>query len=63
MTVKELKQKLEGLPGTMDVFMDERMTEFRYGMVNTCQVKEINFMEDPGGPVMSTDKVVILSED
>lgn len=63
MTVKELKSKLADLPDNMDVFLAERQTEFKYGLVNSAYVKEINFMEEPDGKVLSRDKVVILDEE
>lgn len=63
MTIKELKEKIKDLPDYMDVFVDERLTEFRYGLVNSAEVREINFMEEPDGEVLSTDKVFVLTED
>lgn len=63
MTVKELKQQLAKYPDNMDVFMAERKTEFSYGLVNSAIVKEINFVEEPGGEVLSKDKVVVLDEE
>ncbi len=63
MTVKELKEKLEQYPDNMDVFVDERQTDFAYGPVNSVSQKEIDFMEDPDGKAMSRDEVVILSEE
>ena len=63
MTIKELKEKIKDLPDHMDVFMDERLTEFRYGLLNSAEVKEINFMEEPDGEVLSRDKVLVLTED
>ena len=63
MTIKELREKIKDLPDNMDVFVDERLTEFRYGLVNTAEVKEINFMEEPDGEVLSRDKVLVLTED
>jgi len=63
MTIKELKEKIKDLPDHMDVFVDERLTEFRYGLVNSAKVKEINFMEEPDGEVLSTDNVLVLTED
>lgn len=62
MTVKELRQQLELFPDNMDVFVDERHTDFTYGLVNSAQVKNINFMEDPDGPALSNEDVVVLSE-
>jgi len=63
MTVKELKQKLNEFPDNMDVFVSERVTDFAYGLVNSAYIKEINFMEEPGGEVLSSDKVVIIDEE
>ena len=63
MNIAELKAKIEHLPDYMEVFMDERSTEFRYGLVNSCAVREISFKEDPDGEVLSTDNVLVLSEE
>lgn len=63
MTVKELKTELEKYPDNMDVFMSERLTEFKYGLVNSCKMKTINFSEEPGGEIEARDEVVILDEE
>jgi hypothetical protein len=63
MKVKELKEKLNEFPDNMDVFVSERVTDFSYGLVNSVYIKEINFVEEPGGEVLSCDKVVIIDED
>lgn len=63
MTVKELKEKLATMPDNMDVFVAERKTEFAYGLINSAYVKEINFVEEPDGEVLSRDKVVVLDEE
>lgn len=63
MKVKELKEKLNEFPDNMDVFVAERKTEFTYGLVNSVFVKKINFVEEPGGEVLSRDKVVIIDEE
>tara|TARA_R110000822_G_scaffold123489_2_gene257876 strand:+ start:1242 stop:1433 length:192 start_codon:yes stop_codon:yes gene_type:complete len=63
MTKKELIEKLKQYPDNMEVFMDERITDFTYGLLNSVTEKEINFMEEPGGKVLSRDKVIILSEE
>lgn len=62
MTVKELKEKLEHCPDNMDVFIDERVTDFTYGLLNTVTVKGINFVEEPGSEVLARETCVILSE-
>ncbi|MFD2597338.1 hypothetical protein ACFSQ3_00120 [Sphingobacterium corticis] len=63
MTIKELKKAIENLPDHMEVFVDERSTEFRYGLVNSALVKEIPFSEDPDGKELSRDSVFILTEE
>jgi hypothetical protein len=63
MTKKELIKALEPYPDNMEVFMDERRTDFTYGLLNTVASREINFMEEPGGEVLSESEVIILSED
>lgn len=63
MNVKQLKEKLSEYPDHMDVFMDERLTDFRFGLLNSVTSREIPFSEDPDGPELSRDTVVILSED
>lgn len=62
MTVKELKKKLEQYPDNMDVFIDERVTDFSYGLFNTVSSKVVDFMEEPGGVSLCKDTVVVLSE-
>jgi len=62
MNVKQLKEAIENLPDDMGVFMNERTTEFKYGLVNSVYVKKINFMEEPDGEVLSQDNAVILDE-
>lgn len=59
MTVKELKEKLADLPDNMGVFMAERVSEFKYGLVNSAKVKEITFHDEDIWP---KDKVLILDE-
>lgn len=65
MNVKELKRKIENLPDHMNVFMDERLTqeEFTYGLVNSCEVKKIPFMESEGHDVLAEDDCLVLSEE
>lgn len=63
MTVKELKLELEKYPDNMDIFIDERVTEFRYGLLNGVSQKEIGFCEDVSDTEpLCCDNVVILSE-
>jgi len=62
MTVLELKKLLEQYPDDMEVFVDERISEFNYGLLNSVQSKEIDFVEDPEGEPLAQKEVVILSE-
>lgn len=63
MTVSQLKKELEKYPDNMDVFLDERLTEFKFGLLNSVKKKKINFKEEPDGEVLATDNCVILSEE
>lgn len=63
MTVKELKEKLNEYPDHLDVFIDERVSDFTYGLVNSVRGQDVNFVEEPGGEPLSRDFVVILSEE
>lgn len=63
MNIKQLKKVIENLPDHMDIFVGERLTEFKYGLVNSAKVKSINFMEEPNGKVLAKDSVLILEED
>lgn len=69
MTVKELKQKLAQFPDDMEVFVDERKSEFRYGLVNSIRSEEILFTENPDfedfgeESVQARDTIVIIDEE
>lgn len=63
MTVKQLKEKLNEFPDHMDVYVAERVTDFRYGLVNSISVREINFCDESEGEVLATDKAVVLDEE
>lgn len=63
MTVKELKELIKDLPDTMDIFIDERFTEFKYGLVNSATVREINFMKDVNIDATDSYEALVLSED
>lgn len=70
MTVKELQKELSKFPDDMEVFVGERLTEFSYGLVNSCYSKEISFTEDHNGTdedeiengTFALETVVILDE-
>lgn len=62
MTIKKLKEAIANLPDTMEVFVTERKTEFKYGLVNSASVKTINFLEDDGKP-LAKGKVLVIDEE
>lgn len=66
MTVKELREKIAGLPDEMDVFIAERGTEFDYGPVNSVYEKEIIFYEqgnESDEVFQAKDTVLIIDEE
>ena len=63
MTVKELIKELQKHPENMDVFVADRKTEFTYGLVNSVVKKEIDFMEEPDGKVLSRDNIIVIDEE
>lgn len=62
MNIKQLKQKIENLPDSMDVFVGQRLTDFTYGFVNSAQVEKIGFAEDPNSKTKAYDKVLVIME-
>ncbi len=63
MNIKELKEKIKDLPDTMDVFLDQRLTDFTYGLANSAEVKKIDFTEEPEGEVLNSYECFVLSEE
>jgi hypothetical protein len=63
MKVIELIHELNKYPDNMDVFMDERKTEFTFGLVNSVRKQKINFKDNPYGEVIASDYVIILDEE
>jgi hypothetical protein len=64
MTIKQLKEIIKDLPDNMQVFVSERLTEFRYGLVNSAYTKEINFMEDADDDEsLAMELVLIIDEE
>lgn len=63
MNIKQLKEKIKDLPDNMDVFLDQRLTDFTFGMANSGEVKKIDFMEDPEGEVLNSYECFVLSEE
>jgi hypothetical protein len=60
MNAGKLKQLLAPIPDEMDVYIAEVETGFKYAPVEEVRQEEINFMEEPGGKVLATEKVVII---
>ncbi|WP_300440640.1 hypothetical protein [Christiangramia sp.] len=63
MIVRKLIEKLQEYPSHMEVFLAERKSDFAYGLLNSVHSREIPFMEDPDGPELNRDTVIILDEE
>lgn len=63
MTLKEFREQTKDFPDHLDLFVGERLTEFKYGSINSIERKEINFSEEPDGEVEARGEVIILCED
>lgn len=66
MTIKELKEIIKDLPDNMDVYIDERVTEYAYGLANSGFVKEILFYDEDditNEDIQAKEKVFILTEE
>jgi len=63
MTIAQLKEVIKDLPDNMDVFVGERLTEYTYGLVNTAEVREIDFVEEHESGDSTKEEVLILEED
>ena len=63
MTVKELKEKIKNLPDNMQVFMDERKTDCRYGLVNSARVDNVDFICEDFETVEWSEDSLILDEE
>lgn len=62
MTVKEAIEILEKYTPDMEIFMDERSRDFKYGPVTSIKEVEIGYKEDPGVEILSRDLVLISSD-
>lgn len=63
MTKAGLIKALEPFEDNMQVFMSERLTEFKYGLLNSVRSQKINLMEEPDGEVLAQETVIILDEE
>jgi len=62
MTKADLIKQLEPYPDNMEVFIAERKTDFAFGLLNSVESKEINFMEEPDSEPMAKATVIVLDE-
>lgn len=63
MTLGEFRKITESYPDNLALFIGERLTEFKYGLVNSIEKKKITFSEDPYSKPLSKDWVIVLTED
>lgn len=64
MTKAQIIKALEPYPDTIEVFIEQLSSSFRYGGVNTVEKRTINFFEDPDDEKpLAADEVIVLSED
>lgn len=64
MNLGEFRKQTAHLADHTDIFIGERLTEFKYGLVNSATFKTITFSEDTDGEGESaTDDVLVLEED
>lgn len=63
MTIKELKQKIENLPDNMEVWIDERQTDFRYGYAHNAEVRNIGMQEEPGSKILASEECFVIFEE
>lgn len=63
MTVKELKAKLEGVPDTMEVYINQTDDEFAFAYAENAKVQEVQFSEDGhGGGETAMDNVFVITD-
>jgi len=64
MNLKEFRERTKNMPDNTDIYIGERLTEFKYGLVNSAAFKTISMTEEPDGSGESAkDDVLILEED
>lgn len=64
MNLREFRERTKNMPDNTEIFIAERLTDFKYGLVNSATFKTINMTEDEyGSGESATEDVVILSED
>ena len=63
MTLKEFRKQTKDWDENLELFMGERLSEFKYGLINSIDLKKINFMDEPNGEPLARTKVIVLTED
>ncbi|MCG7502399.1 hypothetical protein MHM83_10995 [Tenacibaculum sp. Mcav3-52] len=65
MTKKELIKALEPFDDNMDVFIDERTTDFTYGLLSSVKKQKVIFSEDSDSvsELNAEGEVIVLSEE
>ena len=59
----ELIERLQAIEGNPEIYIDERVTDFRFGLLNGVTKREIDFSEEPTARVMASGEVIVLSEE
>lgn len=62
MTLGEFRKLTDKFPDHLDLFIEERITDFMYGLVESVEKKKINFSEAPEGKSLVKAEVIILSD-
>lgn len=60
MTVKELKNKLEGVDETMFVYIVQTNDEYENSLVNKVEVSDISFTD---GKLSATDTALVITDE
>ena len=64
MNLKEFRELTKNMPDNTDIYIGERLTDFKYGLVNSATFKTISMTEEEDGSGESaTDDVIVLEED
>lgn len=63
MIVKQLKEKLNQLDDSLEVFIEKTDDEFEYTLINSVSVNNVLFSEGDGNPdTEAYDDIVIISD-
>ena len=62
MTVKQLREALEGVPDHLDVYLDAEVDEFGLAYAGKAEVQNIPFKEEPGGKTLCRENVFVITD-